>query len=59
MAQRQHKIKCQIEYDPIGSIGMEEMVEMDYTSQEKEGRRIGWNVSKDSHRILVRDWGNP
>lgn len=52
MAQRQHKIKCQIEYDPIGSIGM---VEMEYTSREKEGRRIGWNVSKDSHRILVGD----
>lgn len=56
MAQRQHEIKCQIEYDPIGSIGM---VEMEYTSKEKEEMRIGWNFSEDSHRILVGDRSNP
>lgn len=50
MVQRQHEIKCQIEYDPIGSIGM---VEMEYTSKEKEEMRISYNFSKDSHRILA------
>lgn len=51
MAQRQHEIKCQAEYDQIGSIGM---VEMEYKSKGKEEMTIGWKFSKDSHRIL---WG--